>query len=183
MQFTSLLVAAVAAAQVHWVPLNSQQAKQQQGQVVAPAPAAPVMPSRSQANLGARLLRAGTLVSLSPLQEISSKHMRAGDRFSFLVVQDVVDDGVVVIPRGSNATGVVTAQTGRAIGGKSGKFDISFESVVANGVRFPLTGMAREEGKGNTVGALLGIIFISGRSATLLPGQVVTAFTSTNTPY
>src|SRR4051794_40868890 len=115
MQFTSLLVAAVAAAQVHWVPLNSQQAKQQQGQVVAPAPAAPVMPSRSQANLGARLLRAGTLVSLSPLQEISSKHMRAGDRFSFLVVQDVVDDGVVVIPRGSNATGVVTAQTGRAI--------------------------------------------------------------------
>jgi hypothetical protein len=109
--------------------------------------------------------------------------MREGQRFPFVVVEDVVENGVVVIPRGSNATGVVMAKTGRAVGGKSGKFDISFESVTANGVRFPLTGMSRHEGKGNTMGALLGIIFISGRSANLLPGQVVTAFTSDRTAY
>ena len=109
--------------------------------------------------------------------------MREGQRFPFVVVEDVVENGVVVIPRGSNASGVVTAQTGRAIGGKSGKFDISFENVAANGVNFPLTGLSRQEGKGNTMGALFGLIFISGRSASLLPGQVVKAFTSQRTAY
>jgi hypothetical protein len=182
MQFTSILVAAAAAAQVHWIPLNSQRAKQEQGQIAAPAPAS-VQPEAAQAPRAVRFLPAGTLVSLSPLQEINSKRMREGQRFDFMVVEDVAENGVVVIPRGSRATGVITAQTGRAIGGKSGKFDISFESVVANNVRFPLTGITRREGNGNTVGALFGLIFISGRSATLLPGQVVTAMTSDRTAY
>lgn len=169
---------------VKWVPL--QQAHEQAVQPTHPAtPPAPTTTSgaSAQPNQPHGVLPAGTLVSLSPAQEISSKHMREGQRFPFVVVEDVVEDGVVVIPRGSSATGVVTAQTGRAIGGKSGKFDISFESVVANNVRFPLTGLTREEGKGNTMGALFGIIFISGRSASLLPGQVVTAFTSERTAY
>jgi hypothetical protein len=186
MPYSTIALAALAAAAaphdggVKWVPLNSQQAKQAQGRVVAPAPTATPAPIQSSV---ARFLPAGTLVSLSPLQEISSKHMHEGQRFEFIVVNDVVESGVVVIPRGSKAIGIVTNQTGRAIGGKSGKFDISFESVVANNVRFPLTGVSRREGNGNTVGALFGLIFISGRSATLLPGQVVTAMTSAQTDY
>lgn len=177
-------LAALAAAQggaapssgPQWVPLNQ----------VGKATSAPVQQPQANAakvRTAGQLLPAGTLVRLSPLQEISSKHMREGQRFPFVVVEDVVENGVAVIPRGSSATGVVTAQTGRAVGGKSGKFDISFESVTANGIRFPLTGMSRKEGKGNTMGALFGLIFISGRSATLLPGEVVTAFTSAETRY
>jgi hypothetical protein len=185
MRYSAFALAAVAAAgvasaQAKWVPLD--QSKQQQ----PPAPVErtrPPTPLEIASRPAGRFLPAGTMVSLSPLQEISSKHMREGQRFPFVVVEDVVENGVVVIPRGSNATGFVTAQTGRAIGGKSGKFDISFEDVVGNGVRFPLTGMSRQEGKGNTMGALFGLIFISGRSATLLPGQVVTAFTSAPTGY
>jgi hypothetical protein len=174
--FVALAAAGVASAQTKWIPLNQahREARPQQ-QAVAEVAAMPAPASR--------FLPAGTLVSLSPLQEISSKHMREGQRFPFVVVEDVVENGAVVIPRGSSASGVVTAQTGRAIGGKSGKFDISFESVAANGVRFPLTGMSRQEGKGNTMGALFGLIFISGRSATLLPGEVVKAFTSERTAY
>lgn len=34
-----------------------------------------------------------------------------------------MENGFVVIPRGSPVTGAVTSKTGRAIGGKSGKFD------------------------------------------------------------
>jgi hypothetical protein len=123
------------------------------------------------------------MVSLTALQEISSKHIKEGERFQFAVVNDVTENGVVVIPRGSIATGVVSMKTGRAIGGKSGKFEISFESVSANGVTFPLTGVHRQEGKGNTVGALFGSIWITGRSAVTLPGQVVTAFTKERTAY
>ena len=182
MAFSPIALAAFAAvAAPQWVPLNSPQAKVLQGQVVAPA--ANGQPEAPQAPRVLRFLPAGTLVSLSPLQEISSKRMREGQRFDFMVVEDVAEDGGVVIPRGSHATGIVTAQTGRAVGGKSGKFDISFESVTANNVRFPLTGVTRREGNGNTVGALFGLIFISGRSATLLPGQVVTAMTSDRTAY
>ena len=125
----ALAAAGMASAQTKWVPLDNQQPKQAQKQADVTQPA-----QTENARPVGRFLPAGTLVSLSPMQEISSKHMREGQRFPFVVVEDVVENGVVVIPRGSSATGIVTAQTGRAIGGKSGKFDISFESVSANGV-------------------------------------------------
>lgn len=131
----------------------------------------------------ARVLPAGTLLSLTPLEELTSKHMKEGQRFQFQVVSDVSNNGSIVIPRGSIATGVVTMQTGRAVGGKSGKFDITFESVTANGITFPLSGVHRAEGKGNTLGALFGSLIISGHSAVMLPGEVVTAFTKAPTNY
>ena len=140
---------------------------------VAPMPLAPA----------GRYLPAGTQVSLTPLQEITSKHLMLGTRFQFQVVNDVVENGLVVIPRGSIATGVVSMKTGRAIGGKSGKFDITFESVTANGRVFPLSGVHHQEGKGNTVGALLGSIWISGRSAVMQQGQIVTAMIKEQTAY
>lgn len=130
-----------------------------------------------------RFLPGGTQVSLTPLQEISSKHVEEGQRFQFQVVNDVTEKGLVVIPRGSMATGVVSMKTGRAVGGKSGKFDISFESVSANGVTFPLSGVHRQEGKGNTVGALFGSLVVTGRSAVILPGQIVTATIREQTAY
>jgi hypothetical protein len=130
-----------------------------------------------------RYLPAGTMVNLTPVEEITSKHLQEGTQYQFLVVNDVTDSGVLVIPRGSQAIGVITMQTGRAVGGKSGKFDVAFQSVTANGITFPLSGTHRQEGKGNTVGALFGSIIISGRSAVMQPGQVVTAFTKEATAY
>ena len=88
-----------------------------------------------------------------------------------------------MIPRGSIAIGVVSMKTGRAVSGKSGKFDISFKSLVANGRTFPLSGVHSQEGEGNTLGALFGSLIISGRSAVMLPGQIVTAMIKQKTPY
>lgn len=160
----------------------------------APAPAVQQAPaaapqsqfvgsSVAQAPQAARSLAAGTQVSLASVQELSSKHVSIGEHYKFTVVNDVVDHGLIVIPRGSIADGVVTMKTGRAIGGKSGKFEVSFNSVTANGVTFPLMGVHRQEGKGNTVGALLGSIWISGTSAVMLPGQMVTAMIKEQTNY
>lgn len=150
-----------------------------------PAPVSPPAASTTPVQLApaGRFLPGGTQISLTPLQEISSKHIDEGQRFQFQVVNDVIEKGLVVIPRGSIATGVVSMKTGRAIGGKSGKFDIAFESVTANGVTFPLSGIHRQEGKGNTVGALFGSILITGRSAVMLPGQIVTAMVKEQTAY
>jgi hypothetical protein len=163
--------APAAPAQAQATPAAAPEAQTAPAPVAAPAPAP------------ARFIRAGTQISLAALQELSSKHVKLGEKYQFEVVSDVIDNGVVVIPRGSKATGEITMKTGRAIGGKSGKFDVTFESVSANGVTFPLNGVHRQEGKGNTVGALLGSILISGRSAVMLPGQVVTAMIKDDTAY
>jgi hypothetical protein len=173
MAFPILVLAAAAAAQAA-APQPA----------VQPAPAASqVITEPAQVVRAARVLPAGTMVSLTSIQELSSKHVKEGEHYHFVVVSDVVQDGVVVIPRGSKASGIISMQTGRAIGGKSGKFDVTFESVNANGVTFPLSGVHRQEGKGNTVGALFGSILISGRSAVMLPGQVVSAMTRDSTPF
>lgn len=165
---------ALAAAQV---------AAPQPTTVQAPAPAVEAPASAPQAAAVARFIAAGTQVSLASANELSSKHIKLGEHYQFTVVNDVVDNGAVVIPRGSIADGVVSMKTGRAIGGKSGKFDISFEKVTVNGTAFPLMGVHHQEGKGNTVGALLGSIWISGTSAVMLPGQVVTAMIKDRTAY
>lgn len=145
--------------------------------VEAPAPQ-PVAPPPV-----VRTLPAGTVVAVTPLKEITSKRVEVGQTYQFQVVNDVVENGVVVIPRGSTATGAITWKTGRAIGGKSGKFDVEFQSVSAGGHDIPLMGTHRQEGRGNTVGALLGSIFISGRSAVMLPGQIVNAVTKEPVDY
>ncbi|SMQ74286.1 hypothetical protein SAMN06297468_2517 [Altererythrobacter xiamenensis] len=129
------------------------------------------------------MMPANTLVSVTPREEISSKRVEEGQRVAFVVVDDVVENGTVVIPRGSVVRANIPWKTGRAIGGKSGKFEVAFESVSLKGKSYAMTGQYRQEGRGNTVGALLGSIVISGRSAVMLPGQIVTAFTNEPIPY
>jgi hypothetical protein len=184
MSVSFIALAAAAAAHsaapqsgVKWEPLQGQQAPQPSAQ---PAPTPVSAPQIAPAT---RFLPGGTQVSLTPLQELSSKHIKQGEHYQFTVVSDVTDNGLVVIPRGSMASGVVSMQTGRGIVGKSGKFEITFENVTSNGVTFPLMGVYRQEGKGNTVGALLGSMFISGHSAVMLPGQIVTAMIKDRTAY
>jgi hypothetical protein len=177
MAHMTIALAALAAAQAA-APQAADQSPPTTTNGVPSAQVAPAVQTRA-----ARVLPAGTIVTLTPLEELSSKHMKEGQRFQFLVVSDVAENGVVVIPRGSPAVAVVTMQTGRAVGGKSGKFDVTFESVTANGVTFPLSGIHRQEGKGNTLGALFGSLIISGHSAVMLPGEVTNAFVKEPTPY
>lgn len=130
-----------------------------------------------------RMMPENTLVQLTPQQQISSKHIEEGQQVVFVTVGDVVEGDTVVIPRGSPVTATVTWKTGRAIGGKSGKFDVRFDSIRVRGKSYPMSGIWRQEGRGNTVGALLGAIVITGRSATMLPGQLVNGFTAAPIAY
>lgn len=176
MLISIVALAAVQSAALQPAPITTS------APVAAPAPA--VVQTPAPAPVAAqRFIAAGTQVSLAAITELSSKHVKLGEHYQFTVVSDVVDNGLVVIPRGSIADGVVSMKTGRAIGGKSGKFDITFEKVTANGATFPLMGTHHQEGKGNTVGALLGSIWISGTSAVMQPGQVVTAMIKSRTAY
>lgn len=143
--------------------------------VAAPA-ASPVSPA-------ARVVPPSTVLTVTPLAEITSKRIEEGDRFQFSVVADVVEGGIVAIPRGSLVQGTITWKTGRAIGGKSGKFEVTFDHVTVNGRNYKLTGLHRQEGRGNSVGALLGSMVVSGRSAVMLPGQVANAIIAEPVPF
>lgn len=171
-------LAVTAACCVFAAPLSAQNVittgtfhpAQPETAAITPAPVQKMMPDN-------------TMLQVTPTTEISSKHVEEGQQVAFVTVGDVVEQGVVVIPRGSAVTGTITWKTGRAIGGKSGKFEVRFDSVKVNGKAYALSGTWRQEGRGNTVGALLGSILISGRSAVMLPGQVVNAFTAAPIPY
>ncbi len=125
-----------------------------------------------------RVAAVGTMLVVTPMQEISSKHVEKGQMVEFNVVNDVVENGVVAIPRGTPLKATVTWKTGRAVGGKSGKFELTFGTLYLRGKPYALRGTFRQEGRGNSVGALLGSMVISGRSAVMLPGQLVNVFTS-----
>lgn len=173
----SIALAAIVAASSFAIPATAQSSSQEAQVTIGGT----MTPNVSATN--ARVLAAGTIVAVSPLSEITSKRVEVGQAYKFTVVNDVVENGVVVIPRGSIATGLIKWKTGRAIGGKSGKFEVAFQSVEANGRTFPLMGIHRQEGRGNTVGALLGSILITGRSAVMLPGQIVNSMIAQPTPY
>jgi len=123
-------------------------------------------------------LPADTIIVVTPSEGITSKKMKEGSTRRFQVAQEVKQDGVVVIPRGAPVIATVQWRTGKGIVGKSAKFELSFDSVKVVGRQWALKGMHRQEGRGNTAGALLGAGFITGRSATMTPGQLVNVFTA-----
>lgn len=128
------------------------------------------------------VLPANTIIQVTPVQDITSKHMHKGDIEMLQIANDVVQNGVVVIPRGTPVTAEVTWRTGKGIGGKSAKFELTFESVKVLATQYPLKGKHRQEGRGNTVGALLGSMIITGRSAVMTSGEIVNAFTAAPIP-
>lgn len=130
-----------------------------------------------------RVMPANTLITVTPTSEITSKHVKVGDKVNFTTIGDVTEQGTVVIPRGSMVTGEITFKTGKAVGGKSGKFEVAFRTVQVRGQDYPLTGVHRQEGKGNTVAAVFASLIISGRSAVMLVGQEAKAFTGAQIPY
>lgn len=130
-----------------------------------------------------RVVPPSTVLTVTPVAEITSKRIEEGDKIQFNVVADVVEGGVIAIPRGTVVQGTITWKTGRAIGGKSGKFEVTFDHVTLNGRNYKLTGLHRQEGRGNTAGALLGSLVVSGRSAVMLPGQMANAIVAEPIPF
>ena len=196
MHFTSLLVAAVAAAQVHWVPLNSQQAKQQQGQIVAPAPvvqpaaaaALPVAPPVT----GNAILRTGTEIPLRLEEELTTQHkqLRVGQRFHLTVSEPVVVNGVTVIPVGTPAEGEITDVRNKGMWGKSGHLAARVLYLTIYGRQIRLSGTFDDKGVAGGWGAaavsafvfLPAGFFMTGTSAKVPAGTVVKSFVEEDVP-
>lgn len=152
---------------------------------------APVVVAQPRAEQPTTVLPANTEVLLSTNQEVTTKGKRwaAGDTFDLSVVHDVMLDGYVVIPRGSRAVGEITWMTDKGMFGKSGKMDIELRYIEVNGQRIEITGTYRQEGEGNTVATVAGVVaagvfaaFITGKSGRIPQGRELMAHTKADLP-
>lgn len=136
------------------------------------APAAPVMRQI--------ILPPNSEVVITPNDTLTTKgkQLKEGYKFRLSTMFDVMQDGYVVIPKGTMGEGTVTWMTNKGAFGKSGKMEVSFDWLDLGGKRVSLTGNHRQEGEGNT-GATVGTAvavgvfsaFVTGRSATIVNGQ------------
>jgi len=98
------------------------------------------------------------LLSMNETLTTKKKKTQEGDTFHMTVVHDVMLKDYVVIPKGSRATGEVTWLTGKGAFGKSGKMEIELRYVEVNGQPIKLMGTFRQEGEGNTVATIGGVV-------------------------
>ena len=131
-------------------------------------------------------LPANTELVLSMNEDLTTKGGRIdeGHSFRLTTVHDVMLGDYVVVPKGTPAVGEVTWLTGKGAFGKSGKMEIELRYLDLNGRRIPLSGKYRQEGEGNTVATVGGVIlagvfagFITGKSARIPQGRELKAFT------
>lgn len=121
---------------------------------------------------------ANLAVTVRMNSELNTSRNREGETFYATVANDVVHNGFVVIPRGSRAVGTITWLTKKGMFGKSGKMDISIDTIEIGSNRIATVGTFRQEGEGNTVATVGAVIvapvigfFVTGRSGVIPSGR------------
>ncbi|MEE3453229.1 hypothetical protein [Dialister sp.] len=132
-------------------------------------------------------LPADTVFKISLNDDVSSKTNEVGDPVTFTVQEDVMVGDVLVLPRGSQGSGVVTKVTRPKSFGRSGALDISFDQVFSvddDAIPTVLGPEAKEKLKmeaaavgASTIGALalgpiglVGGFFVKGKDVSLPAG-------------
>jgi hypothetical protein len=173
-------VSTMAIAQTDQVPATQSVATASEAVTTA------VMPADATAPVIQKLtLPANSEIAVTPSDDLTSKGIKEGHVFAITTVFDVIQNGVILIPKGTVGKATVTYRTGKGAFGKSAKMEVSFNSLDLGGRQILLTGMHRQEGDGNT-GATLGAVaaagviggvFVTGKSAKLPHGRQLQART------
>ena len=205
--FAAIAVSTAMAAQAagpKWVPLNSPQAKQEQGgatlrRLVPPPPpisapsiqAVSTMPVNAPTTANA-VLRVGTVIPLRLSEELTTKgkKLRVGDRFHLETSEPVMVQGVNVIPVGSPAMGEIIDVRNKGMWGKSGHFGARILYVTVNGRQIRLSGAFDDKGVAGGVGAVLVSTFIAwpagffmtGTSARIPAGTTIRSYVDEDVP-
>jgi hypothetical protein len=152
----------------------------------------PVMPVVTPAVPSVPLiLEDGTPVKLVLQENLSSGSAVTGQTVSFETVEDIVVDGVVVIPKMSTAWATITQAQAKRRMGRGGKLDLNIDKVrLADGEKAMLRAVREGKGGGHT-GAMTGAIvatslvvwpaaplflLMHGKDVTIPKGTEITAF-------
>lgn len=133
----------------------------------------------------------GTAVKLRLSDTISSADAKTGQQVPFEVIEDVVVQGVTVIPKGTQALATVTDAEPKKRMGRGGKLDVNVDSTrLVDGTKVQLRAVNDNKGGGH-VGAMTGAIvatsivffpaaplflLMHGKDITIPKGTEVTAF-------
>jgi hypothetical protein len=154
-------------------------------------PAATPVPATADVAPKALLLEDGTVVHLVLGENVSSADAVTGQTVDFEVVDDVVVNGFIVIPRGSTAWATVTDAEHKRRMGRAGHVNMNIDKVrLADGEKALLRAVKDSQGGSNTgkmVGAMavtaiftLGgsalFLLAHGKDTTIPKGTAVTAF-------
>lgn len=156
-------------------------------QPVQPAAATPETASAAIPNT----LIDGTVVKLRLAETISSESAKTGQQVPFEVTEDVVVQGVTVIPKGTPALATVTDAESKKRMGRGGKLNVNVDSTrLIDGEKVQLRAVKDSKGGGH-VGAMTGamvatsivffpaaplFLFMKGKDITIPKGTDVTAF-------
>lgn len=134
------------------------------------APTDPATPSGQAIPAAKATLPAGTPLMVATLQNLTTNENQLGDPFRFVVVEDLVQDGTIVIPKGAQGTGEVTFVSNRGGFGKPGILQIKVVSLNVGDRTLPLDGRFRQEGA-NKAGATAATFFAVGIFAGFIKGK------------
>ena len=134
-------------------------------------------------------LPADTVFKVALNDDVGSKTSQVGDPVSFTVQEDVLVGDVLVLPRGTQGSGVVTEVSRPKSFGRSGKVDVSFDQVFSvddEAIPTVLGPEAKEKLKNGSSGcrclvpsarwlwddrSLVGGLFVKGKDAVLPAGS------------
>ncbi len=124
-------------------------------------------------------------------ENLSSADAQVGQEVSFEVVEDVLIQGVVVIPKGATAWATITAAEHKRRLGRAGKLDLNLDKVrLSDGEKALIKATKDAQGGGHT-GAMVGamaataiftlggsalFLLMHGKDITIPKGTAVTAF-------
>ncbi len=132
-----------------------------------------------------RIIRGGAQVRVRFLNELTTEDRASsvGDRVRLEVAEDVVADGVTIIPRGTPVTGELTAVRNKGMWGRSGKIEGRILNMTLNGRTVRMSGAFDDKGVTGTAGVVAAVVlvpivgfFVTGTSARIPAGGEVSAY-------
>jgi hypothetical protein len=141
--------------------------------------------SEPGADANTRIIRGGAQIRVAFLHEITTedKASKVGDRPRLEVSEDVVVDGVTVIPKGTPVTGELTAVRNKGMWGKSGKIEGRVLNMSLNGRTVRMSGAFDDKGVTGTAGVVAAValvpvvgFFVTGTSARIPAGGQLSAY-------
>lgn len=141
------------------------------------------------------ILHEGTAVRMRLNRTLSSADARTGETVDFETLDDVVLDGVTVIPKSSTAVATVTEAASKKRMGRGGKLAVNIDYVrLPSGEKLALRGVQDLKGGGHA-GAMTGamvatgivffpaaplFLFMHGKDITIPKGHEVTVYTNSD---
>jgi hypothetical protein len=134
----------------------------------------------------ARVVPAGTSVTLRLKQPVSSRTAKRGDLFKVELVNDIFVEVSTVIPAGTKGMAQVVHSSPKGFGGRAGELIVAARYLESAGRRLPLRKTKFSSAGSDNAGAAMATsiaapvigLFVTGTSVDLPEGSIIVAETS-----